>query len=115
LSVSIERLPAEGDRGPPNNAVPSDASAGLTLSALDGAVRRKLDAPSSLEGVVVVAVKPGSAAARAGLEPEDVVVQAGGKPLRKPQELSERIREGGEALALLVWRNRQTFFAVLKP
>lgn len=61
------------------------------------------------QGVLVLAVVPGSSAADAGIEPGDVLVEAGGKPLATVEDLYEVLRrhEPGEKLELTLVRGSE--------
>ena len=48
---------------------------GVGVSDLDGKVRRQFNIPAGLEGAVVSEVAPDSAAAEAGLQPGDVILE----------------------------------------
>jgi S1-C subfamily serine protease len=52
--------------------------------------------------VKVTAVTPGGPAARAGLEPGDVIVEAAGKPVLHPDELAEAAKQATGTLQLTV-------------
>jgi S1-C subfamily serine protease len=58
-------------------------------------------------GVEIVEVVEGSAAAKAGLRPEDIVVAADGQPIARPEDLQQRMLEDaiGRPLRLDVVRN----------
>lgn len=67
-------------------------------------------------GVVVVRVMSGSPAEALGLQPGDVLREAGGKPLKAPDDLreaTERTGIGGK-LTLTIWRQGQTQKATVK-
>lgn len=61
------------------------------------------------QGVVVLAVVPGSSADEAGIEPGDVLVEAGGQPLATVEDLYEVLRreEPGEKLELTLVRGSE--------
>ena len=53
------------------------------------------------------------AAARAGIQPGDILLAFNGAPLTKPEQLREQVAKAGKSAALLVQReNRQLFVAV---
>lgn len=71
------------------------------------AARKGLQLP---DGAYVGRVDPGSAAARAGLHPGDVIVQLAGQAVRTDQDV-DRIMANvrpGQVVDLLAWRNGQT-------
>jgi serine protease Do len=62
------------------------------------------------EGALVSSVEKGGPAARAGIEPGDVILKLNGEPIGSTTELSEKIAELGPGAAadLEVWHNRAT-------
>jgi S1-C subfamily serine protease len=50
----------------------------------------------------VTEVEPGSPAARAGIEPGDVIVEANGAPVLHPKNLDDIVRKSGSTLKLMV-------------
>lgn len=61
------------------------------------------------EGVVVAQVVQGSPAARAGIEPLDVILQVDGQPIKNPEELQTAVLKHkiGDTIAFLVQRGRE--------
>ena len=93
-----DRTPS-GDRaasGQPSSA-DSRSVAGFALQALtrQDARRRGLR-----YGVLVRQVGPRSAAARAGIEPGDVIVEADRRPVRRPTDVESALRDGRALLHL---------------
>ncbi|MDX2079329.1 MAG: trypsin-like peptidase domain-containing protein [Terrimicrobiaceae bacterium] len=69
-------------------------------------------------GVLVTEVEEGSVAAVAGLEPGDVITEAGGQPILRSQDLESVLTAGpgnGNGILLLVDRRGSRTFAILKP
>ncbi|MGH6878688.1 MAG: Do family serine endopeptidase [Rhizomicrobium sp.] len=68
-------------------------------------------------GVLVASVKPGSPADQSGLQPGDVILGIGGRPVTSPDDAASRIRaaENGTrpALPLLVMRDGTTAYMAL--
>jgi serine protease Do len=89
---------------------------GLELAPLSPDKRQELglDTPG---GVLVAAVKPGSAADQSGLQPGDVIVGIGGHPVSSPGEALTRLRAAQntnrQALPLLVMRDGTTAYMAL--
>jgi serine protease Do len=52
--------------------------------------------------VKVTEVEPNSPAARAGIQPGDIIVEANGAPVLHPKTLDEAVRKGGAILKLVV-------------
>ena len=68
-------------------------------------------------GVLVVEVEPSSPAAAAGLEPGDIITEAGGKPILGKKDFEKAMAETSEqrGILLLLERSAQKTFAILKP
>jgi S1-C subfamily serine protease len=87
----------------PGNLTPTPADASTPASA-----NRRLGAVTELvfqdvdPAVKVTEVEPGSPAARAGIEPGDVIVEANGAPVLHPKKLDEAVRNSGQTLKLIV-------------
>ena len=81
LSVTLGKRPGSLEK-PGGTESPSDSASpfGLTLQPLDKELRDKLNVKQS-GGLVVADVEDGSAAARAGLQSGDVILEAAGKPI----------------------------------
>jgi serine protease Do len=79
-----------------------DQRVGLGLADMDARLARAQGLPTS--GALVTEVDPASVAAHAGLEPGMVVVEAGGRPVRRARDLARALREGkpGESVLLRV-------------
>ncbi|QDV56092.1 putative periplasmic serine endoprotease DegP-like precursor [Rosistilla oblonga] len=66
------------------------ASIGLSLAMLNARIARQLELPMKT-GILVVAVTKNHAAAKAGVEPYDVILEFNGQPIVKPRDLQEAI------------------------
>jgi S1-C subfamily serine protease len=60
--------------------------------------------------VAVVDLDPDGTAARAGIEPGDVIVEADRAPVASVAELEARISAGGQRLLFLLHRGGSTLF-----
>ena len=67
----------------------------LDLTAADDSVREHLNLPAG-QGIVVIGVAPNSSAAQAGIQQSDVLLLLGESPLGKPEDLYDRLKQGGE-------------------
>jgi serine protease Do len=88
---------------------------GLGLGDLTPDVREQLQVPSSVHGVVVQQVRPGSSADNAGLQQGDVVLEVNRHKVQSPAEVQQelsKVAQGQDAL-LLVWSNGGNTFRVL--
>ena len=88
------------------------AELGLSLAPADSV------AGANSRGVVVIGVKPNSAAAERGFQPGDVILEVGGKAVSTPAEVSRDIdsyRASGKNRALLrVQSGDRTVFVALR-
>ena len=64
------------------------------------------------QGVVVEQV--GGPAARAGIQPGDVITAVNGTPVKTPQDLSAAAERSKEGIAVLVRRGDQSIFVPLE-
>lgn len=79
---------------------------GATLEALDGQLAQFFGTAS---GVLVREVGDGSAAAQAGLQAGDVVVEADGEPIRHPDQLRRTLNQrSGDSVELRILRDRNS-------
>jgi serine protease Do len=81
---------------------------GVSLQPLDAELAAAVGLPEP-RGALVAAVEPGSPAARSGLRAGDVVLEAGGRPVRNPRDLASAVAEAkpGATVALAVSRDGQ--------
>jgi membrane-associated protease RseP (regulator of RpoE activity) len=71
---------------------------GLTLEPADDAVRAQLQLPEG-QGLVVTSVAPDSAADKAGLQKNDILLTLGGQPLANSADFDKKLHEAEEAHA----------------
>ncbi len=100
-----------------NEARPQGGRLGLELVPLTPDRRQELGLGSQ-SGVLVAEVAPGSAADQSGLQPGDVILGVGGRPVDLPDEAVSRIRAAESsnrpALPLLVMRDGTTSYLALE-
>ena len=81
---------------------------GLTVQTITPELAEQFDARPG-QGVVVTQVRPGSVAARAGLEPGTVVLQVNQKPVASAADFSRAMKEsGGEKRVLMLVKKDKT-------
>ena len=120
IADAAPRVEASADAPAAGEAGRLDAF-GLRLENVDPAARAGSggDAgPGAVVGAVVVAeIAPGSAAARKGVRPGDVIVTVGNEPVASIADVNERIEaaqgDGREAVLLLMSRNGSERFVAL--
>ena len=119
LGDATPNLEAEskgGDRG--NNAPgggEKGALSGVSVQALTSDLRRELQLPESVTGVVITDVDNDSPAAAAGLEQGAVIVQVNHRPVHTVAEFNSAVREGAskDSTLLLVRQGGGTRFVVI--
>jgi serine protease Do len=89
---------------------------GMTVQPLTPAMAQSLGLESA-EGLLVSAVKPGSAADEAGLRRGDVVTEINRRPVRDMADYKREISSAGsgKAILFLVKRDKGSLFLALKP
>jgi serine protease Do len=78
---------------------------GLSLAPLTDDLRKRYGIGASIEGVVVVDVKPNSPAAEKDVKPGDVIVEVTQEKVRQPQDVKTRllaVRKSGRRSVLLL-------------
>jgi serine protease Do len=99
-------LPGGGEKG---------ALKGVSVQALTPDLRQELQTPEGTQGVVITDVDPNSAAAAAGLQRGDIIVQANRKPVTSVSEFNSAVSAGDshDSTLLLVKHGQGTGFVVV--
>ncbi len=114
------RAPQGGAPSPRSSAAPappagSQALLGLTISPVTRSLRKHYRVPYAFsKNVVITAVAPGSAGARAGLQPGDVVLSVDRRDVFSVKRFVVYTRIGGSHVVLEVYRNGDTHTFALK-
>ncbi len=91
---------------------------GLTLSTLTDDERARWSIQEDVEGIVVTNIAPGSDAEAKGIEPGDVVVEVGRRPVRTPEAAVDAVQglqdSGQTSILLLVNRQGNSRFVALR-
>jgi serine protease Do len=82
--------------------------AGLRIEELTPALRKKINIPDNIKGVVISEVDPAESAAEAGIRPGSVLVEIGPKEIKSVQEAQDAIKGAKGKIRLLLWE--QGFF-----
>jgi serine protease Do len=72
-----------------------DRNTGMSLAAVDDAVREHLKLPKG-QGLIATSVAPQGMAARAGISENDILLTLGDAPLGKAEDLEERLKAAGD-------------------
>jgi len=114
--VRIEKQPRKpAAHEEPKEQPAPETDIGLGADTLNPEIAQQLGLPAGQKGVVVAQVKPGGLAARGGLQPGDVIITVGGKPVSTVQELQQSLgdKEVAEGIRLQVLRGGLKQFAVI--
>jgi serine protease Do len=117
FDVPIEALEFVDERR--DGAAPQEASQefGMSLGAVAPEMARQLQLPGG-DGVVVTAVAPRSAAARAGLAPGDVILEVNRRRVSQVDAAVNALRRvppGGAAFVLITRGGQQHFLTLTRP
>jgi serine protease Do len=88
---------------------------GLRVMSLNSDIRSQLGIPSSVRGVIIQAVQPGSAVEVAGLRRGDVVIEVDRKPVRSLSDfvrIARHIPENAEVLLTILHDGRHSYVSV---
>lgn len=123
LTVTLGQRDAEqvASNDDPSTAPSQDSMAkdvGLRVADLTDPMRQQFQIPQSVSGVLVTAVRPGSAAEEAGLRPGVVILQADGAAMSSSAALKKKVTDaksaGKEAILLRLQLGDAKQFSALK-
>jgi len=111
LEVTVAEM--KGEQAEPTAAEKSRLGAfGIQAQDLTPELRERLGVDAE-QGAVITNVEPGGAADRAGLRPEDVVLEVNREPVTDAADLASRLAKSGQRALLLVQRGDATLFVAL--
>jgi S1-C subfamily serine protease len=108
-----DRLMWTTNRRPPANpSVPTPQ----TPPAFPGMTLQESSEGAAFKGVLITEVAEGTAASVVGLQPGDVVIEAGGKPVRTKADLDAVLGEADMSRGVMIFieREGQRTFKILK-
>jgi serine protease Do len=110
IAVAIGEMPAERTAKAPARAVPGEKQGrlGVAVRPLTPEERKRIDA----DGVVVEQVD--GAAARAGVQPGDIILALNDQPIESVEQLKKIVEQSKERAALLVQRNGSRIFVPVR-
>jgi serine protease Do len=112
VRVTVETLDTGTE---PQSSATAETDVGLSLGDLAPQVRAQLKVPAGRGGAVVREVQEGSAAARAGLRPGDVILEVNRSAVGSASETVAALRKApaGATILMLVWRQGQELFITM--
>ena len=116
VPASLGEMPQDGARASGPGGAPSQRdSDGLALSELTPEVRRSFGIGDDVpKGVVVTGIAQGSAAARAGLRPGDVLLEVNRKAVTSVRDFEDAYAKAKGNVLLLLYRRGATVFVVVR-
>jgi serine protease Do len=121
LTVKVEELNLEAESGrTASSGGGAEGGAppgfGLTLGNLTPDQSRRLRLPAGRTGALVTDVDDTGPAARAGVQPGDVVLEVNRRPVNSAAEASKELQsvQSGRTAFLLVWHQGQEIFLTLR-
>jgi serine protease Do len=110
---------ANGGRSPrpdsPDGGAPTATDFGMQLEAITPETARQIDLPRGRGGAIVADVERGSAAANAGVQPNDVILEVNREPVANLSQVTRALQNAaaGRPVFMLVWRDGQQFFVTM--
>ena len=123
MSVTVEELNLEEEMGVRRSEQGEEeeqleTGLGLELAPITPEIARRLQLPDNEGGAVVTRVQRNSAAANAGVAPQDVILEVNQRPVGNMNDLRRELQrvQSGDTVFLLVWRDGQeVFITMTKP
>ena len=87
----------------------------MQLEAITPEIARQLELPRGRGGAIVADVDRGSAAANAGIQPNDVIVEVNRQPVANVSQVTRALQtaQAGRPVFLVVWRDGQEYFITM--
>ena len=110
---------ANGGRAPrqdnQDRQAPTATDFGMQLEAITPEVARQLELPRGRGGAIVADVDRGSAAANAGIQPNDVIVEVNRQPVANVSQVTRALQNApaGRPVFLVIWRDGQEYFITM--
>ncbi len=120
LDVAAEQASADGTgRGnvpQAPQAAPKDTDFGMQIQDLTAREQRQLQLPAGRTGAVVTDVTPGSPAAAAGVQPDDVILSVGGTAVHSADDVAKALDglPAGRTVRMIVWRDNVETLIVMR-
>jgi serine protease Do len=122
LNITPEELDldaeASGRRGAGPDARPDAPTAtdfGMQLDAITPEIAREAELPRGRGGAIVVDSDRGSAAARAGVQPNDIILEVNRQPVTTLPQVTRALQNATPAtpVFIVVWRDGQELFVTM--
>lgn len=108
VTLGERNLSASAQKGELKNGL----SLGVSLRELTAQDKQTLRVPENISGLLIVDVKQGGQAAKAGIMPQDIILAANLKPVKSVQDLTSIIEKEGKqrgAVVFQIYRQGNSF------
>jgi serine protease Do len=120
LNITVDELDLEAEqtqqaRGS-EPSEPTETGFGMTLEPITPDIARQLELPRGRGGAIVADVERDSAAANAGVQPNDVILEVNRQPVTSLGQIQRTLQAApaGRPVFLLLWREGQQFFVTMR-
>jgi serine protease Do len=117
IDVKLGTLPQNATPGTPAPGAGGGAALpGVTVQNLTSGLAQQLGLPPGSKGVVVTSVDPTSAAAMAGVQRSDVILQVDHMPVQNVQDYNKALAgKANQPVLLLISRGGESSYLVIQP
>ncbi len=123
LNITLDELDLEaeaagrraGSSGGAEPGAPTTTDFGMDLEAITPDIARAAGVPRGRGGAIVADVDRGSAAARAGVQPNDIILEVNRQPVTSLSQVTKALQSAGAGapVFLVVWRDGQELFVTM--
>ena len=119
LNLTVDELDLDAEQGRTTrlerDREPTATGLGMEIEPITPEISRELDLPRGRGGAIVTDVQRGSAAANAGIAPNDVILEVNRQPVSNVSQVQRELQKAvpGTPVFLLIWRDGQQVFVTL--
>jgi serine protease Do len=121
LNITIDELDLDAEagrlarRGDSTEPEPTQTGFGMEVGPITPEVARELELPRGRGGAIVTDVDRNSAAANAGVVPNDVILKVNGQTVSNVSQVTRELQRAtsGQPIFLLVWRDGNEVFITM--
>jgi serine protease Do len=121
LNITVDELDLDAEagrsarRGDSNEPEPTQTGFGMTIDPISPEAARELELPRGRGGAIVTDVERNSAAANAGVQPNDVILKVNGQAVSNVSQVTRELQRAAasQPVFLLVWRDGNEVFITM--